>query len=214
MKIFKTIITALTILLSTSFSFAQSSVMKDPVSIKLKNGMTVIIAENQATPKVYANLSFETTYNAAQTAVQEVTTVLLNQELSAIDVGMCYNDKGFNLVAVTESFETALQTMYAYISAPGFTEVALVKAKKQVKANLVAGNQYFPESMNVENINKICLADVNRYYNAINNPEQTYLTIAGNITPAIAKTYTKKTVNMNQAKPIAKADKRYLAINY
>ncbi|MBB5438383.1 putative Zn-dependent peptidase [Pedobacter sp. AK017] len=210
MKILKTTTTAIALLIGTSSGFAQSDVMKDPVSYTLKNGMTIIIAENQATPKVYANLSFEAAkvYVAEKAAVQEVTTTLLNQQLTALDAGLSYSDKGLNLATTSAGLEAVLQTMYAYINAPGFTEAALAKAKAELLAHLTAQDRYFPETVNAASLNKLSLADVNAYYNEINKPALTFLTIVGNINPAAAKNYTKTV--MNQVKPAADFSKNYL----
>lgn len=210
MKILKTTTTAIALLIGTSSGFAQSAVMKNPVSYTLKNGMTIIIAENQATPKVYANLSFEAAkvYIAEKAAVQEVTITLLNQQLTALDAGLSYSDKGLNLATTSAGLEAALQTMYAYIKAPGFTEAALAKAKAEVLAHLTAQDKYFPETVNAASLNKLSLTDVNAYYNEINEPARTFLTIVGNINPAAAKNYTKTA--MNQVKPAAYFSKNYL----
>lgn len=59
MKTLKTTLIVIALIASAQFSFAQSSAMKNPVSYTLKNGTTVIIAQNEATTKVFANLSFE-----------------------------------------------------------------------------------------------------------------------------------------------------------
>ena len=209
----KTITTAIALLTGISFGHAQSSVMKDPVSYTLKNGMTVIIAENEATAKVFANLSFEAAarYQADKAPVQEVLTALMNQQLTAMDAGLSYSDKGLNLVAHRDNFETALQTLYTYICAPAFDQDALVKAKAAVMAHLTAQDKYFPETVNKNSLARLTLEDVSAYYNEINKPALTVLTVAGNITPAIAKSYTKKA--MNQPKAIAETNKIYLVSN-
>lgn len=203
----------LTFSIGTSFSYAQSSVMKDPVSYTLKNGMTVIIAENEATPKVFANLSFEAAgkYQADKATVQEVFTTLMNQELTAMDAGLSYSDKGINLATQHGQFETALQQLYAYINTPAFNQDAFAKAKATVLAHLTAQDKYFPPAVNQNSLAKLTLDDVNAYYNEINIPAQTVLTVAGNITPGLAKNYTKKA--MNQRKPAAENDKTYLVSN-
>lgn len=209
----KTIVTVFALLTGTSFSYAQSSVMKDPVSYKLKNGMTVIVAENEATPKVFANLSFEAAekYQAEKAVVKEVLTTLLNQELTAMDAGLSYSDKGINLATQHDKFENALQTLYAYISAPAFNQDAFAKAKNTVLAHLTAQDKYFPATVNKNSLAKLTLDDVNVYYNEINNPAQTVLTVAGNITAGLAKNYTKKA--MNQQKPATEVNKTYLVSN-
>ncbi|WP_316813100.1 hypothetical protein [Pedobacter heparinus] len=188
-NIFTTITTAIALLAGASTGFAQSSVLKDPVSYTLKNGMTLIVAENQAAPGVYANLSFEAAnkYQEEKATVQEVTTTLLNQQLTALDAGLSYTGKGVNLAANSADLESALQTMYTYINAPEFTQAALEKAKAEVLAHLTAQDKYFPEVVNVSSLHKLSLADVTAYYAELNDPTQICLTIVGNINPAAAK---------------------------
>lgn len=189
----KTATIAIALFIGTSPVFAQYSAMKDPVSYTLKNGMTLIVAENQATPAVYANLSFEAAnkYQEEKAAVQEVTATLLNQQLRALDAGLSYTDKGINLAANSANFESALRTMYTYVNAPEFTQAALENAKAEVMAHLSAQDKYFPEAVNVSSLQKLSLADINAYYAELNDPAQICLTIVGNINPAAAKNYTR-----------------------
>jgi predicted Zn-dependent peptidase len=213
MNMLKTITTAVVLLIGTSSGFAQSSVMKDPVSYKLKNGMTVIIAENEATPKVFANLSFEPAagYAAEKATLQEVVNTLLNQQLVALGAGLSYSEKGVNLATTSANFETAIQSMFACINAPAFDQDALVKAKATVMAHLTAQDKYFPSTVNKTSLAKLSLAEVNAYYQELNNPAHTFLTIAGNITPAIAKSFTKKA--MGHQLPIVAINSNYLVSN-
>nr|WP_121269553.1 insulinase family protein [Pedobacter schmidteae] len=211
MKTLNTITTAIALLIGTSFGYAQSSVFKNPVSFTLKNGTTVIVAENQASPKVFANLSFEAAakYRAEKAAIQEVFSTMLNQQLAALDAGLSYSDKGVNLATTTAGFEAAFETMINYISAPKFDEQSLASAKASVLAHLSAQDKYFPETVNAASLAKITLAEVNAYFQEINNPKQNFLTIAGNITPSVAKDYTKKSVD--RVKPVVDFSNSYLA---
>ncbi|SMC55139.1 peptidase M16 family protein [Pedobacter africanus] len=187
--------------------------MKNPVSYTLKNGTTIIVAHNEATPKVFANLSFEAAnvYTPAKATVQEVFNTLLNQQLTALDAGLSYSHKGINLATYSDDFETALQSMYACINAPAFDQEDLAKAKASVMEHLKAQDKYFPEAVNENSIAKLTLADVNAYYAEINNPAQIVLTIAGNVTPAVAKNFAKKAIE--QQKPMADISKNYLVSN-
>lgn len=115
MKVLRTILIVNAFLLVTSFGHAQTSAMKDPVSYKLKNGMTVIVAENEATTKVFANLSFEPSggYAIEKATVQEVVNTLLNQQLTALNKGLSYSEKGVNLSTISANFESAMQSLFA-----------------------------------------------------------------------------------------------------
>ncbi|MNL11130.1 hypothetical protein D3C87_1319530 [compost metagenome] len=215
MNTLKTITTVIALLITfgTSIGYAQTLAMKNPVSHILKNGSTIIIAENQTIPKVFANLSFEVAgrYSSEKATVQEVLITLLNQELMALDAGLSYSHKGINLAAQSDNFEASLQTMYAYINAPEFDQYALDKAKASVMTHLKAQDKYFPEVVNEYNIAKLTLADVNAYYNEINNPKHMVLTIAGNITPTAAKSIAKAAID--QQKPVVDSNKNYLVSN-
>jgi len=215
MNTLKTITTviALVMVFGISSGYAQNTAMKNPVSSTLKNGTTLIIAENQNASKVFANLSFEATnqYSAEKATVQEVFNTLLNEQLTALGAGLSYSYKGINLATHSEDFETALQTMYAYINAPSFNQEDLVKAKATVLAHIKAQDKYFPEAVNENSIAKLTLADVNAYYAEISNPAQIVLTIAGNVTPAVAKSFAKKAID--QQKPALDLIKTYLVSN-
>lgn len=212
MNTLRTTLTAITLLISTSFGFAQSSTMKDPVSYTLKNGMTIVLAENESSAKVFANLSFEAAnnYSAEKATVQQVMNTLLHQQLTALDTGLSYSDKGLNLAVKSADFESALQTMYTFINAPGFTQAALEKAKAEVLVHLTAQDKYFPQTVNTTSVANLSLADVNAYYNEINKPAETLLTVAGNINSSEVRKFTKRTMDK---KPVTDTNttKTYLA---
>lgn len=214
MKTLKTTLIATALIISAQFSFAQSSAMKNPVSYTLKNGTTIIIAENESTPKVFANLSFEAAgqYTAAQATVQEVVTTLLNQQLTALDAGLSYSDKGVNLTTPRDQFEATLQTLYTYINAAAFDQTALAKAKAEVMGHLIAQDKYYPAAIHKSSLNQLSLSEVNAYYLEMTKAGQTTLTIAGNITPATAKRFAKNAVDLQ--KPIVEdMSKTYLVSN-
>lgn len=196
MKNLKSISTAIALLVSVQFSYAQS-VMKAPVGYKLKNGMTVIVAENQETQKVYALLSFESAhkYVVDQAAVQELTNTILTQQLPLAHDALSFTDKGINLAVQTDQFEDALAAMSNYVAAPEFTEKVLDQAKAEILAHITAKDKYYPKSINKESIQSLKIRDVNTYYSGIVNPETTYLTVAGNIKPAAIKSYAKNGFN-------------------
>lgn len=197
MKTLKNISTAIALLISVQFSYAQSSAMKSPVSYKLKNGMTVIVAENSGTQKVFSLLSFEGTnrYVAENAAVQELLNTILTQQLPEVNEALSFTDKGINLASTTEGFEDALSAMSAYVVAPDFNEQVLAQAKAEIFAHISAQDKYYPKSVTKSSIQSLKLNDVKAYYNEIIKPETAYLTVAGNIKPASIKSYAKKGFN-------------------
>lgn len=193
----KNITTAIALLVSVQFSYAQSSTMEVPVSYKLKNGMTVIFAENQGIQKVYALLSFESVnkYVADQAAVQELTNTILTQQLPLAHEALSFTDKGINLAVNTPQFEDALTAMSNYVVAPEFTEKVLDQAKAEILAHITAKDKYYPKSITKESIQSLKISDVNVYYNGMVNPATTFLTVAGNVKPAAIKSYAKNGFN-------------------
>lgn len=63
----------------------------------------------------------------------------------------------------------------------------------------MAQDKYFPEGVNKTSVNKLNLTDVKAYYHELNNPAHTFLTVAGNIKPADARSFTKNAVDQKFA---------------
>lgn len=215
MKTLKNTLTAIALLVSVQFSHAQSSAMKAPISYQLKNGVTVIVAENLGTQKVYATLSFESTnkYVAEKAAVKELVNTILTQQLPAVNEALSFTDKGINLSSNTDQYENALTAMSAYIAAPAFNEQALTKAKAEILAHINAQDKYYPESITITSVQNLKVSDVNAYYNEIVNPATTYLTVVGNVKPAMIKVYAKKELNNLKAAD-DQASRTYLVANF
>lgn len=198
MKTLKNILTAIALLISAQFSYAQSSAMKAPVSSQLKNGMTVIVAENSGTQKVFSILSFEgiNTYVAEKAAVQELVNTILTQQLPVIHPSLSFTDKGINLAAANvDQFEDAMSVMSAYIAAPGFTEEVLNKAKTEILAHINEQDKYYAESVTKTAVQDLNMSDVKAYYNELVNPATAYLTVVGNVKVSTIKAYAKKGFN-------------------
>jgi predicted Zn-dependent peptidase len=214
MKNLKNISIAIALLVSVQFSYAQSG-MKAPVSYKLKNGMTVIFAENSGTQKVFSVLSFEgaNKYVAEKAAVQELVNTILTQQLPEVHKSLSFTDRGINLAAVNaDQFEDALAAMSSYITAPHFTEEALSKAKAEILSHISAQDKFYAKSITTLSVQNLKLNDVNAYYSAMANPATAYLTVAGNIKPAIIKSYAK---TINQIKVTEdQSSKTYFVANY
>ena len=189
----KKLLTTAALLVAVQFSYAQLSGMKSPVSYRLKNGMTVIVAENLGTKKVFANLSFEgaTPFTEADAAVQELVYTILTRQLPIVNPALNFTEKGINLATTNDQFEQVLAAMSAYISAPEFTEDALLKAKAEVLAHLAAQDKYYAKSITKASIQKLNVDNVRNYYRLFANPATAYLTIAGNISATAIKTYAK-----------------------
>lgn len=195
MKTLKNTLTAIALFTTVQFGFAQS--MKSPVSHQLKNGMTIIVAENSGTQKVYANLNFEGAdrYTPESAAVQELVNTILTQQLPAVYQGLSFTEKGINLATTADQFQEAITAMNAYVSAPEFTSAALNNAKASVLAHLTAQNKYYPKSITAGAITNINVSDLKAYYAQVISPASAYLTVAGNINASTVKAYAKKEFN-------------------
>lgn len=206
------ILTTIALLFSIQFGFAQSA-MKDPVAYQLKNGMTVIVAENSATQKVFANLSFEgMPYDAGNAVVQEVLNTIFTQQLPLVNAGFSYTDKGMNMVAAANGFEQALADLYAYAAAPEFNDEVLANAKAVVVAHLANQDKYYPANVTPAAVNGIGLAQVKAFYARFSNPDAAYLTVAGNVKPAMVKLFAKR--GFDQLKATEPAAATYLVSNF
>lgn len=213
MKTFKNILTTIALFVTVQFSHAQSSAMQAPVSYKLKNGMTIIVAENSGTQKVFSTLSFEAVdqYAADKAPVQELVNTILSQQLPALNQGLSLTDKGINLVTTADRFEDAMVAMSAYVSAPEFTEETLEKAKAVIVAHIDARDKYYPVNVTAPVVKKLSIADVKAYYSQIANPATAYLTVAGNIKPSMTKSYAKR--GFDQLKTVDGQSRVYLVSN-
>jgi len=206
------ILTAIALLFTTQFGFAQSA-MKAPVSYQLKNGMTIITAENTSTPKVFANMSFEgKPYNVNNATVQEVLNVLFEQQLPKVNAGLSYTENGMNVAVDAADFERTMADLYAYMARPYFTTEALAAAKDAIVAHLSAQDKYYPANVTTAAVDAISLAAVKAYYAEISNPATAYLTIAGNVKPATVKLYAKR--GFDKLKVAEPAGQTYLVSNF
>lgn len=192
MNTLKNILTVTFLIVMVQFGYGQS--MKPPVSYRLKNGLTVIVAENSATQKVFSTLSFESQLQhiPANATVQELVNTILTQQLPNINEGLSFTDKGINLATTTDQFEDGLAAMYTYVSAPDFTEDVLKKAKMEVIAHIAANDKYYPEAITIAAVNKIGLNELNTYYLQMANPATAYLTVAGNINAGTVRGYGER----------------------
>jgi predicted Zn-dependent peptidase len=184
MKSLKNLIIIAVLTLGTQIVNAQSSGMKNPVSFKLKNGLTVIIAENQDAKKVYANLTSETEQTDHKAGVPEVLNAMLNADDQNSE--LIFNDKGANISTTAISFSNTLNRLSTKIKDPVFSPEAFEKAITTVSTALNA------KGLNETSLQALTLNDIKTYYGMKANPAISHLTIAGNITPAAVKALVKK----------------------
>lgn len=189
MKI-KNILTIAITLLTVQFANAQSSIMKDPVSFKLRNGLTVIVAENKGVTKVHTSLTNDDATVDSHAGLQHILTTMLNQ--SSGNSGITYTENGGNMLASTKEFSTALSVLSAAIQDPTFNQAAFEKAKTTVIASVIAKDRYYPTNITEASLAQLTLKDLKAFYTNSFTPAKTYLTIAGNISVAEAKNLAER----------------------
>lgn len=158
-------------------SFAQN--MKAPVSFKLKNGVTVIVAQNAGMGKVYSRLTIEhpramAKHNAAKAFESFLSNKAntfqnnnANGETPKVSLMLAEANTATNVV----EFEEALQFVSASITNP--------ELSKQVFES-------------IEENADLTLDEAKAFYGAHFNPEHTFITIAGDIDVATAKAMATK----------------------
>lgn len=194
MQITKKLFIATIALFSTQFVQAQSSAMKNPVSFKLSNGMTIIVAENTGTDKIYSSFSIdnEAPNQSDNAGVQNILNAMLNETASEVQTGVSFDDNGGNLASLATDFNKSLSVMSGYIKAPALTQSSFDKAKQDIIEHLKAKDRYYPETVNEIALQQLTLSDIQSFYKKNITPSKASLTIAGNINPATAKALAKK----------------------
>ncbi|NRF40390.1 insulinase family protein [Pedobacter foliorum] len=182
MKTIKNFIILIISVLSIQFASAQSTSMQDPVSFKLKNGLTIIVAENQDSKKIYAGFTAdEESAESSKAGVQDVFNAMMN-----------FSDKGGNIAANTSDFAATLMTFSKSIQEPVLNQASFETALAKVITSVNARDRYYPETITETSVKTITLNDIKAFYSKNIIPSNTYLTIAGNISASDAKALAKK----------------------
>jgi len=182
MKTIKNFIIVVISILSIQVASAQSSSMKEPISFKLKNGLTLVVAENENSKKVYACFTIDDeSIENNNASVQEVFKAMMN-----------FGEKGGNVAASTVDFDNALMIFSKSIQTPVLNQISFEQALIKVIASVNARDRYYPETITEESLKALTLHDIKAYYSKNIIPSNAYLTIAGNITFSEAKALVKK----------------------
>lgn len=191
MKSLKNLFVIALLLVSAQFTKAQSAAMKDPVSFKLKNGLTVVLAENTGTQKVYATLNSEAEQiSSAKAGTQEVLSMMLNNT-SGLN-GLSFDEKGIHIATNTADFNGVLTTVSNKIQAPVLTQSAFEAAIQTVNTSLQKKDRYHAPELTTAALQALTLNDIKTFYSVVAHPAAAYLTIAGNINVEEMKTLVKK----------------------
>jgi len=182
MKTIKNFIIVIISVLSVQLASAQSISMKDPVSFKLKNGLTIIVAENGESKKIFAGFTAdERATESSKPGVQEVFNVMMN-----------FSDKGGNIAANTSDFAATLMIFSKSIQEPALNQTFFETALAKVITSVNAKDRYYPETITEASLQAITLNDIEAFYSKNIIPSNAYLTIVGNISVSEAKALAKK----------------------
>lgn len=166
-------------------AFAQSP--KAPVSFKLKNGLTVIVAQNAGMGKIYSRLTIEHPNANEQKNVAQVFESFLNKRATAFQSNT--NSEGLapkvslsvdeaNTATNVADFQQALQFVSDHMTNTALSEQAFEHLKAQLKDK--------------DDLANVSLADVKAFYANHFDPAQTFITIAGDIDVSTAKAMANK----------------------
>ena len=155
--------------------------------------MTIIVAENKATTKVYSSFTIESPADKAFTkpGVEELLTSMLHEAALQEEAGISFSDKGGNLATNIAGFEYSLNAFSNTIRNP-FNERIFEKAKSDLVESVASNTKYYADQINEAAVQSLTLDDVKAFYKSAMKPAKSTLTIVGNITPAEAKFFAKK----------------------
>ncbi|QNK63464.1 insulinase family protein [Pedobacter sp. PAMC26386] len=191
MKTVKTIFALMIILFAAQYTKAQTGLMS-PVSFKLKNGTSVIIAENQVAEKVYTK--FTTEDQEGNHSYTKGTTEILNAMLNktvAPATQVNFDNEGGHINASSADFNNALTALSTAIQTADLNKILFEKAK----AGLIAQTKlkgHNAGTASVADLEATSLKDVREFYHKNMIPSKTFITIAGNIKSSTAKAMVQK----------------------
>lgn len=179
----------LSLLIITLFTFnaAQAqSTMKAPVRFQQKNGITVIVAQNAGSGKIYARLTIENETEQGKDIYTSIIEKYMNiraekfnalfaENLASAKITM--NAKEANTATDVYNFEAALNLV-----AKSFFNHDIAKLAFEELSS----------STDKETLKSITYKDLEAYYHKNFNLKDVYITIAGDITTSQAKAIVAK----------------------
>ncbi len=162
---------------------------RDPVSFKLKTGLTIIVAENQSSDKIYSGFSVDTDSTASV------------DKIGMIDL----MSRVFNVSSEKGEFKPAFLRMFSALRSPVINEDTFGKFKTHLHENLKTQGHPYGELVTDATIDRLQLNDLKEFYSKYINSSGACLTITGGITPAEAKELVQKALAEDQ-KDLSSAD--------
>jgi len=204
MNTIKTI--ALSTLSLLSVYTAKAQTFKEPVDYKLKNGMNIIISENDRSPKAYSSFTLDAkAFENKKDGVVELLNAVLNESV-AKNANISFKDNSGKLATSNSDLEQDLTKMAALIQNATLDQKTFDTAKAKLITSLKLQDYDYDQTVNEKSINALTLADVQSFYNQI-SPEKTFLTIAGDVQLSTAKASAKNAFgswNKHAASALAK----------
>ncbi|GGH00103.1 insulinase family protein [Pedobacter zeae] len=185
----KTIAFAALSILSVYNAKAQN--FKEPVGYKLKNGMNIIISENDRSPKAYSSFTLDAkAFSDKKDGVVELLNAVLNENVRK-NANISFKDNSGKLATANADLEKDLIEMASLIQNATIDQKTFNLAKAKLMASIKLQDYDFDQTVNENSINALTLADVKDFYSQI-SPEKTFLTIAGDVELNAAKASAKK----------------------
>lgn len=185
----KVLFTAISIL-SVYASQAQIT-FKQPVSYKLKNGMNVIISENNQSSKAYSNFTLDTrSLKNRKDGVAELLVAMMGESAEKNE-NINFKDRTGNMTTTNANFDEELQNLSAAVQNITLNQKNFNNAKAKLMLSLKTQDYDYDGTVNENSVMALSLSDVTDFYNQI-TPANFYLTVAGNVHADDAKTSIKK----------------------
>jgi predicted Zn-dependent peptidase len=182
---------------------AKAQTFKAPVGYKLKNGMNIIISENDRSPKAYSSFTLDAkAFKDKKDGVVELLNGVLNENVSK-NPNISFNDNSGKLATDNTDLDKDLSAMASLIKNATIDQNTFNTAKAKLLASLKLQDYDYDQTVNEKSINALTLSDVQSFYSQI-SPEKTFLTIAGDVELSSAKSSAKKAFgNWNKTEIIA-----------
>jgi len=183
-------ITLLSVAILSIFT-ANAQTFKEPVGYKLKNGMNIIISENNKSPKAYSSFTLDTqAFNEKKDGVVELLNAVLNETVSK-NKSISFKDNSGKLATASTDFERDLTEMAFLIQNATINQKTFNIAKAKLLTSIKLQDYDYDQTVNENSINALTLEDVQDFYSQI-SPEKTFLTIAGDVELNTAKASAKR----------------------
>ncbi|KQC00448.1 hypothetical protein AQF98_13300 [Pedobacter sp. Hv1] len=163
--------------------------MKEPVSFKLKNGLTVVVAQNVGLGKIYSRLTIENQTDDSQKVAAQILENFLNSKATKFNEGMLENGKPVARVSMTFNEANAATTINAFEQTLSFVSSSFINPEITKEAFDEMKSTY---TGNKADLASITIKDLQDFYHKNFKASDAYITIAGDITPSTAKLITNR----------------------